>query len=144
MPAGYDRGCEIHADYAVDREHQRSGQAGKYQGSHLMPVPVPGRSLPSETQHLVYRFLKPGLDLIANRPDIRDHSHIPENQRNGEIGRNGENIPDQGRVEIHPHAPCIWIGENVKAQQGPSHVYDREQHRTDHRKYGHGFSGPVD
>jgi hypothetical protein len=63
--------------------------------------------------------------------------------KNQQIRGDGKYVPQQRRVKVDPQFAGVGVGQNKKTKRQPSHVNEREQTGTHHRKNCHGFSGAV-
>ena len=145
VPAGNHRHREVEAHHRVHREHQWRRQAGENQRGHFVTVPVAGRTAPAERE----RAVNAGLDLrhraVAHRRQVGDEADIPEHDRDGGVGRDGEHVPDQRALELRPQAHGVGIGEQpVGRQPRTAGVEHGEDRRAGHREDGHRFGEAAD
>ena len=51
---------------------------------------------------IIYLLAKAALRAVAQRRHVGNHAHVPEQQRDGEIGADREHVPDQGAAKLRP------------------------------------------
>ncbi len=145
MPTGDDGRGKIHAHNRMDGDDQGCGQSRQNQTERLVTTPRPVGAVPADTQKTVNNFLPFFFGAIPKSGQIRDHPDVPKDQRDGEIGADGKNIPQERRTKIYPQgAARVGIGKNPEGQPGPPHMDHGKDGRTKHGKDGHRLGGPVD
>ena len=145
VPSGDHRGCEVHRDDGVHREHEGGGDPCQNEADLLKTVPVLGTSGPSERQHAVNLLLNGAGHTVADGGEVGNQSDVPKHQRNREVGRDGEHVPQKRTVEVHPQRPkLVGEWEHPVAHPNASHVDAREHRRHDDRENGHGLCRAVD
>ena len=72
MPAGHYSDGEVEADYGVHGEHQRRGQSGEQQRSHVVIGPMPRRTAPAQAEQAEDPLPDFGGRAIAQRGQIRN------------------------------------------------------------------------
>ena len=117
---------------------------GQQNVQSFVTLPVTGRTTPAQAQNSVNLFGQRMVGLLAHGGKVRNQTHIPENQRNGEVGRNREDVPHQRTAELRPHAHAAGIGEHPVNQPGTAHVQQREHAGASHGEQRHGFGETVD
>ena len=109
MPTRYHRGRKVKGYNRMDRKNQRCRKAGQNQRNALETLPAFRRTVPAkahQTVDLATNTNRP----ISNSGQVRNQPHIPEDQRNREVGRNCKNVPKQGGIEIRPQG-TVGIGK---------------------------------
>ncbi len=81
---------------------------------------------------------------VAQRRQVGNQSHEPEQQRNRGIGGDREHVPHQRAAELRPHPHGVGIREQPVSQPGPAHVDQRKHAGGRHRKQRHGLGEAVD
>src|SRR5581483_11378702 len=83
------------------------------------------------------------LGLVANRGQIGDDAHIPEQQRDSEVGADGKDVPDQGTAELRPERHRIRIRQEEIKNPWPAQMEQRKKTGAHYREESHGFGEPV-
>ena len=119
VPSRDDADREVEAHDRVDREDERRRESREEQIDVLVPLPVTRRSPPAERQEAVGHLQTAMLRLVAQRREIRDQSDVPEQQRDREVGRDREHVPDQRTPELRPDRHAVRYGNSqYAASQG--------------------------
>src|SRR5262245_357697 len=84
-------------------QNQRRGDSRKQQVSRLVSVPVTRRTAPSHGQYPVKHLRETVFGAVAERSKIRNKSGKPEEQRDREVSRDREHVPDQRAPELWPY-----------------------------------------
>ena len=129
MPIG-----EVEADDGVHREHQRRGQSGEQQVGRFVAVPVAGGTAPAHREHAVDDLLPAFVGAVAQGGQIGNQSDEPEQQRDGGVGRDRENVPHQRAAELRPYPHGVGIREQPVGQPRTSDVDQRERFRRRPRR----------
>ena len=145
MPAGHLRDREVEAHDRVHRDDERRREAGQDQVGRLVVGPVPGRAAPAHGEHAVDELDARVLRPVAQRREVGDQPHEPEQQRDRRVGRDREHVPDQRALEVRPDAHRVRVRHQpVGADPGPAHVQDREHPGAGHREQRHRLGEAVD
>ena len=108
-------------------------------------MPVPCRTGPTKRQQTVNEFSNATLGAVTEGRDIRNHAHVPEQQRNGRVSRNSKHVPQQRATEVRPHRQVLrWDREQPVKHPNATNVNAGEHARTDNSENCHRFSGAVD
>ena len=81
---------------------------------------------------------------IAQRCQVGNQSHVPEQQRHRGIGAHREKIPHQRAAELRPHAGGRGVRDQVVEVLRAAQVQQRKQRRAGHGKQRHRFGKPID
>ena len=138
------RDREIEAHHGVHGNDQRRRQPGQQQRRRLIPRPVHGRTAPAHRQHSVNDLRGAVLRAVAQRRQVRNQSHEPEQQRNRGVRRNRENVPHQRAAELRPQPHRIRIRHQPVEEPRPAHVQQGKHAGARHGKKRHRFGEPVD
>ena len=144
VPAGHYSDGEVEADYGVHGEHQRRGQSGEQQRSHVVIGPMPRRTAPAHGYDAVNAARPAVAPAVAQGSQIRQQPDEPEHQGHGRVGRNREDVPHQGAAKLRLHAHGVGVREHPIEQPRPAHVQQREHARAGHREQRHGLGEPID
>ena len=144
MPAGNDTGGKVGTDDTVHREHQRGGEAGKEQVGHLVMLPLAIAAAPAERKDAKRDLFKTRFGPVPHCGQIRHQSHVPEEQRYGEIGADRKDIPEQRTAEVRPHRHLVGQWKEPVNQPDAADMDARKNQCANHRKDGHRFCEPVD
>ena len=74
---------------------------------------------------------------------IRD-SDVPEHDRDGKVGGDGKDVPEERTLEVGPDAVAVRDRREVPGHPGAAHVDTRIDARAHDGKDGHRFGGAVD
>src|SRR5437868_14242385 len=69
--------------------------------------PVAVRSAPADRKNAIKEFLDFRGGAIAKRRQVGDQHSVPEQHRNGEVGRDGKDVPEQRATEVWPDAVIV-------------------------------------
>ncbi len=145
MPAGQQGGGEVGTHHGVDGDDQRRRQPGQQQVHDLVAAPGPVRPVPAQTEQADEAPVPPRPDAVAERGEVGDQTHVPEDQGDQEVGADGEEIPDQRRAEIDPQRPApVGVRNDPVKQPRPAHVDDGKDAGAHHRNESHRLRGSVD
>ena len=67
------------------------------------------------------------LRAVAQRRQVGDQADVPEQQRDGGVGRDREDVPDQRAAELRPEAHRVRVGQQPVEEPRPAQVQQREQ-----------------
>ena len=81
---------------------------------------------------------------VAQSGQIGNESDEPEQKRNGEVGGDREDVPDQRTAKLRPIPHRIGIRKQPIGEPRTSEVEHRKHPRAEHGENGHGFGGAVD
>src|SRR5262245_10348752 len=107
-------------------------------------MPMNRRTTPTHGQNSVRKSREATARLIAHRSEIRYQSHVPEQQRNSEISRHREYVPDQRATKLRLDAHGAWIGKKPVGIPRTAQVQQWKQARTGDGKQSHGLRKTVD
>ena len=128
VPAGQLRDGEVDRHDRVHREHQRRRQAGEDQVRHLVVAASAGASRASRGRRSRRRS---GASRVLARSrmvaEIGDQADVPEEQRDREVGRDGEEVPQQRAAEVRPDAHLIRERRHPVRHPRPPDVDARER-----------------
>ena len=144
MPPRDDRHREIEADDGVHRDHERGGETCEEQVGDLVALPVAGRAAPSHGEHAVDHAADAVPRSVAERRQVRDQADVPEEQRDGEVGRDREHVPHQRAPELRPQGHDVGVGNQPVEVEGATEVEEREEPRAGDREEGHRLGEAVD
>ena len=128
----------------MNREHQRRGQGGQEQVGTLVAVPVADRSPPPQGKDAVGDRAEPRRRPVAERGQIGDHAHVPEEKRDGEVGPHRKEVPNQGAPELRPHLHLVGDRDRPVQHPHPPHVDSGEHEGADDGEDRHRFGEAVD
>ncbi len=104
VPAGEQRHGEVEAHDGVHREHERGGEPRQDQVADPVVLPVARGALPTQREHAVGDALGLLLGGVPQGGEVGNEPQVPEEQRDGEVGRHREHVPDERALEVRPHA----------------------------------------
>ena len=84
------------------------------------------------------------LGAIAQRAEVRNHADVPEDDRDGCVGRNGEDVPGQRRAELRPDVHRVRVGQEPVREPWTADVDERKGAGADDGKDGHRLGEAVD
>ena len=125
-------------------EHERRGHGGEQQVGALVVDPVPVRAAPAQGKDPVGDARGGRLGPVAHGGDVRDEADVPKQQRHGEVGRDGEHVPQQGAAEVGPQPHLVRERERPVDDPHATDVNGGEQQGADDREDGHGLGRSVD
>src|ERR1700677_2241505 len=102
VPARDNADREIEAHDRMNGEHQRRRESSEKQIGGLITMPVPGRITPAHREQSVNPPDKRILGAITHGSEVRNQADKPEHQRNREVSRNSEYVPNQRAAEVRP------------------------------------------
>ena len=144
VPSRNLRHGEVERDDGMHGQHQRCAQAGEQQVSLLVIPPMAIRAGPTHRAETVENLPNLRLGAVAHRREVRDEPHVPEQQRHGEVGRDGEHVPQQRRTELRPDAVGIGQRQQPPAKPDAPDVNQRKNAGAHDREDGHGLGGAID
>ena len=106
--------------------------------------PVAVRSAPAERKNAVKEFLDFRGGAIAQRRQVGDQSSVPEQHRNGEVGRDRKDVPEQRAAEVWPDAVIVRQRRQIPRHPNAADVHARENRGANHREKCHRFRGTID
>src|SRR5207302_6760485 len=80
----------------------------------------------------------------AKRGQIRNKADEPEQQRNGTVGGNCKNVPDERAAKLRPEPHRAGIREHVEGHPRAPGMNQREDAGAGDGEGRHGFREPVD
>ena len=147
MPAREQRHGEVERHDRVHRQHQRGGDTGQDEVSHLVvapvtvgPAPAQGKEAVAERTHLVASLE----EAVAEDSQVRQQTDIPEKHRNGTVGGDGEHVPLQRRTVVLPDGVAVRDGEQVPGEPDATDVEHREDTGANHGENRHRLGGAID
>ena len=105
--------------------------------------PLLGCSHPTERKQII----NPAANALGPLPDqrqIRNQSHVEENDTHGEVGAHGKDVPDQGRAEIDPKQPLMRIRHQPIEKPRAAEMYERIKPCREHGEDRHRFGEAVE
>ena len=81
-------------------------------------LPGPGRAAPAEGEEAVDGPLQPGGRGVAQRGEVGDQPHVPEEEGDGGVGGDGEDVPGQRALEVGPEPRVAGYGISHQKNQG--------------------------
>src|SRR5437667_7547499 len=106
--------------------------------------PVAVRSAPADRKNAIKEFLDFRGGAIAQRRQVGDQSSVPEQHRNGEVGRDGKDVPEQRAAEVWPDAVIVRQRRQIPRHPNAPHVHAGENRGANHREKCHRFRGTID
>ena len=134
MPARQERHGKIEAHNAVHRHHQRCGQPRQEQVGYLVAMPVARRPAPPHRQHAVDDPAHGALRAVAKRGEVWNETNIPKEQRDGAVGGDGKEVPDQRTAKLRPDIHRIGIWDQPVEKPRAPQVQHGKQPGTGHRE----------
>ena len=107
-------------------------------------MPVARRAAPAHGQDAVDDLFGARRRAIPQRGEIRDQADEPEEQRNCEVGRNCEDIPDQRAAELRPDAHGTRVRDHPISEPRAPRVHERKNPRAHHGEESHRFGKAID
>src|SRR5438270_6223364 len=107
-------------------------------------APVAVRSAPADRKNAIKEFLDFRGGAIAQRRQVGDQSSVPEQHRNGEVGRDGKDVPEQRAAEVWPDAVIVRQRRQIPRHPNAPHVHAGENGGANHREKCHRFRGTID
>jgi hypothetical protein len=128
----------------VHREHQRRRERGE---EEIHPREVPPLAIGVPPPHR-----QDGEDLLAHRVglavaehrDVRDQPDVEEGARDGEIGEDREDVPDERALEVGPDQPPVRIRDQPEELPRASEVENRKEPGRHDGEDGHRLRASVD
>ena len=143
MPSGQLRNRKVQRHDRVHRQHERRREAGQYQVSFFVIAPVPVRSGPTDREETVEELAQFAFCPIPHDGQVRNQPHIPKEDRDREVGRNGEHIPHQRRTELRPNRVRIRDREQPPIIPDTTDVHGRKNSGAHNGKNRHRFGGAI-
>ena len=81
---------------------------------------------------------------VAHGAEVGNHADVPEDQRDGGVGGDREDVPHQRGAELRPHVHGVGVRQHPVTQPGTADVDEREHAGADDGKNRHGFGETVD
>ena len=107
-------------------------------------MPLPHGAPPSEGEETVDELPGAGFRPIANRRQVRDQADVPEQDRDGSVDADREDVPEKRAPEVGPHAHLVREREHPVGDPDASHVDPRERQGAHDREDGHRLRRAVD
>ncbi len=144
VPAGDDADREVEGDDGVDRDDERRRQPGEQHVGGLVVVPVGGRAAPAHRPEAVDDLPEAARRAVAQGGEVGDQADVPEEQRDGGVGRDREDVPDERAPELRPHAHGVGVGEEPVGEPGAPEVEHRVEPGAGHGEERHRLGEAVD
>ncbi len=135
---------EIEADYRVHRQHERRRESGQKQVRRFIARPVASGTAPSHGKQSVDHLRIFVFSAVTQGRQVGNESDEPEQERDCEIGRDREHIPDERAAELWPVVHGVRIREHPISKPRPSGVGEREDTSASHREQRHRLRKAVD
>ena len=81
---------------------------------------------------------------VAQRRQVGDQADVPEQERDGDVGGDREEVPHQRAAPLRPQVHRVGIGREPVEEPRPAEVQDREQPGHRHREQRHRLGEAVD
>src|SRR5437667_489160 len=107
-------------------------------------APVAVRAAPAERENSIKEFSHLGSGAIAQRAEIGNKSGVPEQHRNGEVGRDCEHVPEEWAAEVGPNAVVVRQRREIPRHPDTANVDAGENGGANHREKRHRFRGAID
>src|SRR5256714_10988302 len=107
-------------------------------------APVAVRSAPADRKNAIKEFLDFRGGAIAQRRQVGDQSSVPKQHRNGEVGRDGKDVPEQRAAEVWPDAVIVRHRRQIPRHPNAPDVHAGENRGANHREKCHRFRGTID
>ena len=125
-------------------EHERGAEGGKEEIRlrEVTPftVAVPPAEREDREDPLAHRV---GF-LVAEHRDVGDQADVKERGRDGEVRRDGEDVPHERRLEVREQQAPVRIRQQPEELPRAPDVNDREQTGRHDREHRHRFRGAID
>ena len=82
--------------------------------------------------------------MVAQRGEIGNEAHVPEQQRDGEVGADRGRVPGQRAAKLRPDAHRRRVGNEPVEEPRPPEVQQREEPGLDDREERHRLGEAVD
>src|SRR6185295_10095980 len=107
-------------------------------------APVAVRSAPADRKNAIKEFLDFRGGAIAQRRQVGDQSSVPEQHRNGEVGRDRKDVPEQRAAEVWPDAIIVRQWRQIPRHPNAPDVHAGENRSANYREKCHRFRGTID
>ncbi len=141
---GMMRNREVEAHHRMHREHQRRRQSRQQQVGAFIALPVADRAAPSHRQDAVHRLGPRVACLVAHGRQVGNQADVPEDERNGAVGRDRKHVPHQRTAELRPDAHRVGIRKQPVGKPGTAKVQHRKHAGASHREQRHRLRKAVD
>ena len=128
----------------MDGEDEGRAEAGEDEAGGLVVVPVPRGAAPAHGERPVEILPDRVSRAVAERREVGDQPHEPEDGGNRRVGRHGEDVPDERASEVDPHSHRVRVGEEPVEDLRAAEVEDRVHAGTGDREERHRLGEPVD
>ena len=140
-----DDGCgEVERDDAMYGKHQRSGDASEDEVGLLVMGPLAVGAAPAHGKDAVGHLTQARGGAVAKGGEVRDEAEVPENQRDGEIGGDRKDVPEERAAEVLPDGVGVRDREKKPGEPDAANMKGRKDAGADHRKDGHRLGRAVD
>ena len=127
----------------MDGDDERGAKRSEEPVGRHVVAPLVVRSAPTETQDVV-ELLDDALALVTHRGDVRNQADEEEHRRDGQVGVDGEHVPQERGLEVRPQQTLVRVREQEVDVPEATDVNHREERRGDDREDGHRLGRPVD
>jgi len=143
VPSGNEGQGEVPGYDAVDGNHQGSGQSGEKKIGRSVVPPLLKGVAPVQGEEAVNPLPDAG-GTVPHHGQVRDHARVPEKKTHGEVGGDGDDVKDQGRLEVRPEVPLVGVGQNPVDHPDPAQVDQGKEPGGHDGENGHGFGASGD
>ena len=144
VPAGQDGDREVGGDDGVHRQDERRRQSAEQAVGHAVVALMARRAAPAEREDAVDVALPACRRAVAHRREIGNEAEVPEEQRDGEVGRDRGHVPRQRALEVGPHLHRRGIGHEPVGEPRAAEVEERKESRLHDREQRHRLGEAVD
>src|SRR3954462_2777867 len=128
----------------MDGEDERSGQTREEQISRLVALPMACRAAPTQGKRAEDQLLSASACAIPQSGQVRQQTDVPKNDRYGEVGGDGKNVPDEGAAELRPQAHGVRVGDDPIEKPRPSEVDEWKHAGASDGEKSHRFGEAID
>ena len=144
VPAGDDGGGEVAGDDGAGGDDEQRGDAREHEVAHLVVGPLARAAAPAEAEDGVEVFPDLVLHPVAHGGGVGDEADVPEHDRDGKIGGDGEDVPEQRAAEVGPDAVAVRDGPEIPGEPDAADVDGGIDAGAHDGEDGHGLGGAVD
>jgi len=144
VPTGHDRDGEVERHDRMHGEYERRRKTSQDQVRTFVREPVSMRPAPTEGEDAEDNRSRARFRAIPQRREIRNETDVPEQNRYRRVRRDGENVPEQGALEVWPHAHLVRNWEKPICEPHATDVEDGINRRCHNSEDRHRFRCTVD